>query len=120
MATTFRRDQIPESVTLEEAVDLGFDFDQPMQSAFADTWDPDGGDEVDYGWIGEDARGVWLKVHPIAALSRFPELASVANEVRARGLESMPSDAFERMSAWQWLAYSACVQAVQRLRSRKP
>lgn len=120
MAVCYRRGQIPETVTLEEAVDLGFDFDQPMESAFADTWDPAGGDEADYGWIGENASGVWLRVHPLAALSRFPDLAMVANEVRARGLDEMPADAFERLSSWQWLAFAVCVQTVSRIRSKKP
>lgn len=32
------------------------------------------GDPSDFGWIGEDDNGIWLKRHPEAALTEHPEL----------------------------------------------
>lgn len=36
-------------------------------------------DEIDEGWIGENAHGIWTTRHPLAALTEAPELWRVVS-----------------------------------------
>lgn len=94
---------------------MGLDVTNPAEHAFAIRWDPRPDAEVcDHDWIGEDSEGVWCKLNPLAALSREPDLAAVAFEARARSLTELPAGDFERLSSWQWQAFSTAVDAINR------
>jgi hypothetical protein len=59
----------------QEALEAGLLFDAPLEEAFAVRFDKQPISEpIDLGWIGEDADGVWLKVHPQTAFLEFPAL----------------------------------------------
>lgn len=54
---------------------------EPMSGSYAMRWGA-GGPALDYGWIGRDAKGVWLKLHPDAALLDCPAVAEVYEALR--------------------------------------
>lgn len=91
---------------------------EPMASPYAGRWDPqeqrEGGPvpALDLGWIGEDAGGVWLTLHPEAALLGQPDLWDIYGEARVMP-EIAPGDQ-ERLSAFEFDCKLAFVSAHQR------
>lgn len=96
---------------------------EPMSSPFVPRWDPQPRAEgrtprvLDYGHIGEDVDGVWLKVHPVAALLEEPALWDVYAEARTLP-EVTPADR-ERLSAFEFDCKVTFVAAHQR-KARAP
>jgi hypothetical protein len=64
---------------------------------------------ADLGWIGEDAEGVWMTRHPIAALAEFPELNSILARWEA-GQRELTREDYLEMSCCEWdaLAIMQC------------
>ena len=75
---------------------------ESMASPYAARWDRPGydGQVEDYGWIGSDASGVWLAVHPETALIEHPDVADIYERCRA-GPEMTRSD-LDALSAWEY------------------
>lgn len=55
---------------------------------------------ADDGWIGEDVRGVWTTVHPLAALAREPLLWGIVSRWR-HGVREMTPGLYRRLSAFE-------------------
>jgi len=72
-----------------------------MDSPYAMRWDKrDGAMPADCGWIGEDASGVWLSVHPDVALAQDPGYWRVLSRWRLTNKRDITARIFERSSAW--------------------
>ena len=69
---------------------------------------------MDYGWIGEDANGVWTTRHPLAALAEHPEVEPILGRWDSGLRELTPQD-HATLSAWEWDAL-ACMQAAAQRR----
>ena len=78
--------------------------------SIAARWDPPAEGQarsLDFGWIGEDAGGVWLAQHPETALLDHPDIADVYERCRLHP-ELTPTDR-DTLSAWQYtLAADFC------------
>lgn len=99
-----------------DAIGLGV---EPRQ--YAQRWDPrelDG--QLDYGWIGEDSGGVWLRRHPVAALAQTPVLWGVTTEWSAgrQDVGALDSDLRTR-SAWELAAHQELQAAHAREQTRR-
>src|SRR5262245_12515193 len=80
--------------SVQESIDLGLYPAFPMRSAYAKRWDKreDFKREIDCGWIGEDASGVWSRIHPHAALIEDDMLHDAVNEFWLGQTELTQSD----------------------------
>lgn len=87
---------------------------------FDAQWDPreKPGAPVDLGWIGEDARGVWLTRHPGAALADAPELWGPVAGYQEGRIDIQPSDAQE-LSAHDFNAKMTLLEAYRREERRQ-
>lgn len=83
---------------------------------YAHRWDPredEDIDPVDHGWIGEDQDGVWLAVHPDAALMSHPELWGPISLWRS-GVQALSRSDAENMSAIEVEAHRVLTSASER------
>ena len=59
----------------DELADAGVLESCPMSSPYAGRWDKrEDARLIDFGWIGEDAKGIWTTVHPWSAFLSRPDL----------------------------------------------
>lgn len=91
-------------------------FSQPLDEPFAARFDQQPGleTEVDLGWCGEDAEGIWFKVHPQTAFLEFPELWEPVARYMAGDNEVKATDV-DTLSAFD-LAVKATLQAASNKR----
>lgn len=68
---------------------------------------------ADYGWIGEDAKGVWVCRHPEASLLEDPALWGPVNLFRLAHHELTP-DLVARLSNFEVEALATMIGAQQR------
>ena len=100
------------AVTLEEAAEVGLDLQSPMSSSFAARWDPKGDTTPrDFGWIGVDSEGVWMKIDPSAALSQRPDLWPVVDAFRYGGQTELTREDWDELSAFHFEAKRVMVAA---------
>ena len=67
----------------------------------------------DYGWIGEDAGGIWMTRHPISAVATYPELAPILGRWESGQRELTPAD-YDTLAARTWDALACMQSAAQR------
>ena len=90
----------------------------PAKAPFNERWDQrDNWQELDFGWIGEDVRGVWTKKHPDAALGEHPHIWGPFIEYQS-GLQTITREDFETMSNYEFECKLALVSAKNREQTR--
>lgn len=111
------RDLPPLSSDPHTALTQGQYLPEPMASAWAVQWDPREdyvpADDDDQDWIGEDAKGVWSRVHPHAAVAADESLAYELSTVQA-GRTELDLHAWENLSAYQYSVRMTAVAARNR------
>lgn len=114
---------MPDPRLIEDAAErdeLGMMPGVEMQSPYSIRWDPRRGisnDEfMDFGWIGEDASGIWMTIHPEIALIDDPDLWSIVAQFRLSSQHDVMADNYETKSNW-WLNAWAAMQGAA-IRSR--
>lgn len=86
----------------------------PLAFRFDENDDP----SVDHGWIGADARGVWITEDPEYSLAlRCPDLYDVVDDFWL-GHRELTRDDLSRLTARQYYAKLAMVQAHAREEAR--
>ena len=84
---------------------------EALSSDINARWDPlpaSQSERVDLGWIGEDARGVWLALHPETALINHLDVADLYE--RQRQHPEITAADRDTLSAWEYtlaLEYAA-------------
>ena len=73
----------------------------------------EGAKDQDYGWIGEDAQGVWIAAHPQAAFLDQPELWNVVNAFHM-GQRDLTEGDWETLSSVQYQAKMVLLSAHNR------
>lgn len=103
----------------EDAATLGVLPGCDAEARFATSWDPlDDFEPSDYGWIGEDARGVWTKRHPNISLLDFPKLWAVVDEFSYGNQEIAAGEYWER-SAYELEARITLAMALSRKHAKR-
>lgn len=98
----------------ESAEEFGLLVGEDTKAPFGTRWDPvDGADVLDFGWIGEDGKGVWMRRHPIAALLEFPKLWAIVDEFRYGSQEIQPGE-YDSRSAYEMEARVVMAMAFSR------
>lgn len=86
--------------------------------ALAGRWDRlEKAQPRDFGWIGEDAGGVWMAIHPDVALADHPDMWDVVHRFWSGDCEMRPGDC-EALTAHDFQLKSAMVDARQRQLAR--
>ena len=81
----------------------------------APRWDKVGIPEpLDYGWIGEDAEGVWVAIHPTRALLEHEDLWGVWADYQA-GHTHLTLDEARQLTMWEL----ECRQVLAAARARQ-
>lgn len=95
---------------------------RPCKAAWSTQWDrredwrPGPGDDLD--WIGEDEKGVWCRMHPLALLQADEDLAEEIDRFYCGQNEMAPED-WDTLSNWQFEVKLVASLARQREDSRR-
>lgn len=100
------------------AEELGLGMGTLSPFPYATRWDAKKAERSDYGYIGEDADGIWLRRHPSVVLLEHPDLWSVVSEVTNGCHKIRPRD-YREKSAFEFDAKMTMSLAIQRERSRR-
>jgi hypothetical protein len=77
------------------------------------------GPEIDLGWIGENAEGVWIKKHPQLVVAQRPWLWGTLSEMRWGQTDITPED-YRTKSNYQLEAKATVYKALKRKYGPKP
>lgn len=84
------------------------------KASYPARWDPlTAGDRAGDDWIGEDAKGVWMTMHPEAALAARPHLWLPVSRFRC-GVTEVSREDWESMSSVHYDAHLTLVAARSR------
>lgn len=85
----------------------------PMKGDYTERWGAEGQPAADYGWIGRDAKGVWLTIHPETVLLEAPAEVAEVYETLRRHPELTRADQDTLAAADYVLAEAFCAARAQ-------